>query len=127
MKRRPVWSAARSRRVVQLIALMAFVGCLSGCADSPGWQPGWSVKLFFLIDPLILIGTWLAAHAVPTILLASLATILVTAVLGRVFCGWLCPLGTLHAVAGWFFQRFWPQSKTPRALVALAVDQVLSA
>ena len=47
----------------------------------------------------------------PAILLASLATILLTVVLGRVFCGWVCPLGALHAVAGWFFQRFWPNRK----------------
>ena len=45
---------------MQLIALTAFVGLFVWVCDSPGWRPGWSVKLFFLIDPLILIGTWLA-------------------------------------------------------------------
>jgi polyferredoxin len=29
-----------------------------------------------------------------------LTVIIVTAILGRVFCGWICPLGTLHHLAG---------------------------
>ncbi len=29
-----------------------------------------------------------------------MTVIIVTAILGRVFCGWICPLGTLHHLAG---------------------------
>jgi ferredoxin len=31
----------------------------------------------------------------------GIATVLVTLVLGRVFCGWLCPMGTLHQFVAW--------------------------
>ena len=53
----------------------------------------------FVVDPLILVLTWLAAHAVPLVLLWSLGVIAATILLGRVFCGWVCPLGTIHAAA----------------------------
>jgi polyferredoxin len=36
---------------------------------------------------------------VPRGLFWSLATVLVTLLLGRVFCGWICPLGAVHAIA----------------------------
>ena len=38
----------------------------------------------------------------PGTLLFSLGTLLLTILLGRVFCGWFCPLGTLNAIAGRF-------------------------
>ena len=33
--------------------------------------------------------------------------VVVTVLVGRVFCGWVCPLGTIHALAGWVFDRAW--------------------
>jgi len=109
--RRPVWSAARARRIVQSLAFLAFVALFLNVRPRPDWQPDWSAKLFFIIDPLVMLGTALAAHSLPMILLASVGTIFATIVLGRVFCGWLCPLGAVHAIAGRFFRRFWPNRK----------------
>ena len=81
-----------------------------GAAD-PRLEPSPLLKSFFLIDPLILIATWLAAHALLTAALGALVVIAATAILGRVFCGWFCPLGTLHAIAGWLFDRWRPDRK----------------
>jgi MauM/NapG family ferredoxin protein len=93
------------------VALLAFVVLFFSVRPTPEWQPDWSTKLFFVIDPLVLLGTWLAAHAVPTILWASLGTVVVTIIFGRVFCGWICPLGAIHAVASRIFQWVWPNRK----------------
>ena len=71
------------------------------------------LQVFFLIDPLLLLLTWLSAHAVPVALLGSLITLAVTVVLGRVFCGWICPFGTLNAIAGRFLEFCWPRQKRP--------------
>ena len=49
---------------------------------------------------------------------ASLATRAVTIVLGRVFCGWFCPLGTLHALAGRFLRVLLARSQAAGSLVA---------
>lgn len=108
-QRRSVWTW--SRQAVQIGCLLLFFGLFFHArlhADSE--LSPWA-KLFFWIDPLVLIATWLAAHAVPLVATAALATVAVTLVFGRVFCGWVCPLGTLHAAAGWVFDRVWPNRK----------------
>jgi len=57
------------------------------------------VRLFLDFDPLILISTLLSAHAAPVTFYLSLVLIAMTLILGRVFCGWACPLGTLNNMA----------------------------
>ncbi|HTZ18346.1 MAG TPA: 4Fe-4S binding protein [Dissulfurispiraceae bacterium] len=61
---------------------------------------GYPVRLFLDFDPLIFVTTLLSAHAVAVAFYLSIIMIAVTAVFGRVFCGWACPLGTLHNMAG---------------------------
>ena len=58
------------------------------------------VRIFLRFDPLILVTTLLSSHVVPTALLLSLITVFFTLVFGRVFCGWVCPLGTLNDCMG---------------------------
>ena len=58
------------------------------------------VRIFLRFDPLILVTTFLSSHVVPTALLLSLITVAFTLVFGRVFCGWVCPLGTLNDFMG---------------------------
>ncbi len=98
--RLPRWSGARTRRLVQLTFLLLFLLAFLATRPIPGREPpGWA-KIFFWFDPLLLITTVLAAHSVVAWGLLALITIGVTVVLGRVFCGWLCPLGTVHDIAG---------------------------
>jgi len=52
------------------------------------------VNLFFITDPLIGLVNIIVSRAVVLSLLASLAIVVITVLLGRVFCGWVCPLGT---------------------------------
>lgn len=93
----------RIRRAVQVAVLLAFFALVVLARPRPGADPSPLLKSFFLIDPLILAATWLAAHAVPTAALLSLGVVAMTIVMGRVFCGWACPLGTIHDIAGRFF------------------------
>ena len=44
-------------------------------------------------------------------MLLSLGVVAATSCLGRVFCGWICPLGTIHAAVGWIVDRVWPDRK----------------
>ncbi len=44
----------------------------------------------------------LSAHAVEKVFYLSLILIVITIILGRVFCGWICPLGTLNNIIGSF-------------------------
>ena len=123
------------RRFVQGLCLIAFLWVVYVTAGSEPGEEHPLLKLFFDADPLVLVATWLATRAVPAALLLALATIAVTLVFGRVFCGWVCPLGTVHNMAGWFRRRVPPQleSTSPwqRAkyflLVALLVMAVFGA
>jgi len=70
---------------------------------NPAWNRVPWLGAWFLVDPLVLVATWLAAHQVPLAALLSLVVIAMTLVLGRVFCGWVCPLGTVHSIASRLF------------------------
>jgi polyferredoxin len=58
------------------------------------------VKIFLDFDPLILVTTLLSSHAVEKAFFLSLSLVVITLILGRVFCGWVCPLGTLNNMTG---------------------------
>jgi len=62
------------------------------------------VEGFLLADPFVGAMTLLSTHTVYRGLLWSLGLLAVTLVFGRVFCGWICPFGTLHH----FFAWIWP-------------------
>lgn len=109
-KARRGWLRVWTRRMVQLTFLLLFLGLLLAARPPAEGSPSPWLKAFFLIDPLILLATWLAAHAVPLAALWALATLAVTILLGRVFCGWVCPLGTLHAIAGGIGRRRKPDA-----------------
>lgn len=52
-------------------------------------------NFFFNLDPLIPLAVAIAGTVVIAGLLWSLVTVVVTVLFGRVFCGWMCPLGTI--------------------------------
>ena len=110
---RRIAKGALVRRIVQTAVLVLFFGLVLWTRRRADVSPSPWLQVFFLIDPLLLLLTWLSAHAVPVALLASLITLAVTLVLGRVFCGWFCPFGTLNAIAGRFLDFCWPRPKGP--------------
>jgi MauM/NapG family ferredoxin protein len=113
MKRLQRWrNGPNLRRTVQVTALVLFFALVLANRRGDG-QPGLALQSFFLIDPLLLALGWLAAHAVPAALCISLITLVVTVLMGRVFCGWFCPMGTLNAIAGLFLDYCWPRPKRP--------------
>jgi polyferredoxin/ferredoxin len=60
---------------------------------------------FLEIDPLVSIATALTTHTVYKGLLWSLIVLIPTLFLGRFFCNWICPYGSLHQFVGWLFRR----------------------
>jgi MauM/NapG family ferredoxin protein len=86
-----VWR--RLRQLIQVLSLglylFLFFAALPEC-------PAFShADLIFRLDPLAAAGAMLASRTwIPKLALAFI-TIGLTLLLGRVWCGWLCPLGTL--------------------------------
>lgn len=54
-----------------------------------------AVNAFFRADPLVLFSYLLAVKSWSWLLLPALLMTVATLLLGRFFCGWICPLGTL--------------------------------
>jgi len=63
------------------------------------------VKFFLEASPLLALSSILAGATLATGMLLSLATIGLTVIFGRVFCGWICPMGTLNQATGWLLSR----------------------
>lgn len=80
----------------------AFRGTFSATADQPVRLP-LPVEAFLLADPFVAAMTLLSTHSVYRGLAWSLVIVGLTLLFGRVFCGWICPFGTLHHFFGWIF------------------------
>jgi ferredoxin len=59
-------------------------------------------ELFLLLDPLVSVSTAIAARTLVWSLAVAAGVILVSLLLPRAFCGYVCPLGTLFDVLDWF-------------------------
>lgn len=64
---------------------------------------GYPVSLFLELDPLVGFATALSTHTVYRWLWRGLLILIPTLLLGRVFCNWICPYGSLHQFVGWLF------------------------
>jgi len=58
------------------------------------------IGLFFQLDPLVGLSNALAGHALYRGLLWCLLTLIPTMFIGRFFCGWICPLGSMNHFFG---------------------------
>ncbi len=96
-----------TRRISQAFFFAVFLWfCIVSTVGDKIWQlRGWPVDLFLWLDPLAAIGTALTTHTLYRPLLWALATIVLTIILGRFFCGWLCPFGAIHQFVGYLANR----------------------
>ena len=97
------WAKWRRRSqiffLLLFLALLAFTS-LRGLPGGTDLHLRAPVRLFFEWDPLVAIANALATHALYRGLLWSLVILLPTLFLGRFFCGWICPMGTLQHLVG---------------------------
>ncbi len=77
-----------------------FRGNFAANSDTPV-RLAMPVEGFLLADPFVGAMTLLSTHTVYRGLAWSIVLFSLTLVVGRVFCGWICPFGTLHHFFGW--------------------------
>ena len=95
------------RRINQIFFFGLFLWfCIVSTVGEQFWQiRAWPVNWFLQLDPLVALGTILTTHTLYWPLLWALVTVVLTIVLGRFFCGWLCPFGSLHQFVGYLGNR----------------------
>lgn len=84
----------RLRRASQIVFFLFFVWLFLKAEFVEQETLAWPVDLFFRFDPLILAARLLSFGPLVPALFWSLVFVALTFVLGRFFCGWVCPLGT---------------------------------
>lgn len=72
------------------------------------------VGFFFQLDPLVVLTSLLSGVQFIKGFLWGLAVLVLTLLLGRVFCGFICPFGTIHHAVGWVK----PEKKGARMVAA---------
>lgn len=87
------WTWVSTRKVIQVIALLAFV-VLFTQSRKEGWPAEW-VNIPIRLDPLVTLSHLLSSKTFLFGSSLSILTLLLTLTVGRAWCGWLCPLGTL--------------------------------
>jgi MauM/NapG family ferredoxin protein len=85
-----VWLRRGSQIFFLLLFFWLFLKAEYGGRDLLAWP----VDLFFRFDPLILAASLLTFSPLVAGLFWSLLFVALTFVLGRFFCGWVCPMGT---------------------------------
>ena len=101
------------RRLSQIVFLLLFLLLMmktesfsSLRAVRDGVRLPYPVSFFLQLDPLAALASALSSHTLYRGLLWSLAILIPTFFLGRFFCGWICPLGTLnHFLSSWKSER----------------------
>jgi polyferredoxin len=91
---RSLWPIFRRvRQAVQAAAFVLFLSLLLAGLHEQAASP--LADIFFRLNPLSAAAAMLASRSWLPRLGLALITVVVTVLLGRVWCGWICPMGTL--------------------------------
>jgi polyferredoxin len=85
-----------SQGLFLLIFLWLFLQTESKGADKLSYP----VKIFLDADPLVVLATIFSSHSWYKTFYIAILIVFITIFLGRIFCGWVCPLGTLNNLVG---------------------------
>lgn len=99
------------RIVTQGLFLLIFLWLFLQTESKGANELGYPVKIFLDADPLIFITTILSSREWYQTFFLAILVIVATVILGRVFCGWVCPLGTLNNIVGTL--QKWRPMKAP--------------
>ncbi len=96
-----------TRRICQIFFFCVFIWfCMVTTLGDQWWQlRGWPVNWIIDLDPLVGLATLLSTRTLYAGLLWGLATVVLTIILGRFFCGWVCPFGAIHQFVGFAAHR----------------------
>jgi polyferredoxin len=96
-----------TRRICQGFFFVLFLWfCMVTTLGDQWWQlRGWPVNWIAQLDPLVGLATLLSTQTLYHGLLWGLVTVVFTIILGRFFCGWICPFGSIQHFVGFLAKR----------------------
>ena len=99
----------RSSQIIFLVAflILFFMTDYRGTTETELVGTGAPVSIFLEMDPLVAITTALATFTLYDRVALALVLIVGVIIIGRFFCGWICPFGTINH----FFSSFKPEKK----------------
>jgi len=97
------------RRASQLLLLALFLWLFRHTENRGAADLNAAVNVLFRLDPLVALSAMFAGKELILLLWPAVITVTLTLLLGRFFCGWVCPLGTLLDIA----RRVLPKRNTP--------------
>jgi len=80
------------RKLSQYISLLLVISLITATRNT-NWQKGLA-NLPINLDPLLMVANFLSTREFQISALLAIVTIVITFIVGRVWCGWVCPLGT---------------------------------
>ncbi len=89
------------RRATQAFTLILFLFLWEKAATALPFLP---LDLFLLLDPSLTLITAISARVISLTLIPALTIILLSLLLGRFFCGYICPMGTTLDLSDWLFK-----------------------
>lgn len=97
------------RRATQLLLLAVFLWLFRRTETTGAPELNAPVNVLFRLDPLVALSAMFAGKELIWLVWPALVTVILTLLLGRFFCGWVCPLGTLLDIV----RRLFPKRHTP--------------
>ncbi|MBI5206258.1 MAG: 4Fe-4S binding protein [Candidatus Firestonebacteria bacterium] len=91
------------RRIIQIIILILFIFLFLKTKYSGKNYLEYPLNIFLALDPLIALGTMISSRTFISGLFYSFLFVIATVILGRFFCGWFCPLGTIIDIFDYIF------------------------
>src|SRR3989304_5933064 len=97
-----LFSYVNLRRISQILFLLLFLFLVFNTQFRGGFNVKtanklkYPARLFLDTDPLLALGTLISSGQLYGWLAAALIVIIPTFFLGRIYCGWICPFGTIH-------------------------------
>lgn len=98
-------SARLLRRGAQILTFLLFAFLFLNTEYTDRDVLPYAVNIFLRLDPLVAGAASLASRTLSALLWPALITVGATLLLGRFFCGWLCPLGSILDFTGLFLKK----------------------
>jgi MauM/NapG family ferredoxin protein len=96
------WQVIRTGSQVLFTLLFFFLLLRTGQTATSSFRFS---DVFFYFDPLLFLLNIISTHQILSIFSLSLIPVLLTLVLGRFFCGWICPMGAIQQFFSWIFRK----------------------